>query len=269
MRFCKSRAVWFQLFVLLSLISPVALAKESRPIIKIGIPEHYPPFYYLDSDGEMRGASFDIVAHILKTQGYGIEVTQFANMRSLFNEMTLGRQDVIVNLTATEDRKKIALFTQTAHIYETQDFIVRADSQIQFSGKLLSVANFRFGNIYGWTYGPQFDGANYLNKVYVNDSVEQLKKLLSGQYDIAVNNKLFFYRISEQLNVENAFKVLSPSIYQLPVTIAVSRKYPNAQKLVSQLEAGVQSFKQTKQYQAILKQYGFESEEVTTQGESQ
>lgn len=231
---------------------------QSAPVLKMAFPEDFPPFYFRDDDGAFKGASYEIVMHICKKLGYEVEVTQLPNMRTLLGELGAGRQDITVNLTANEERRKVGFFTTTPHLYETQDLIVRADSAIEFNGKLVQMARYRFGSIFGWTHGPQFDNATFLKKDYVNNSTDQLRGLLSGRYDIAVNNRQFFRYLSKRMGVSRAFRVLDPPVYKLPVTIAVSRKYPEATKLVEALEREVVTLRTEKVYREILERYGFE-----------
>lgn len=246
----------------LLLLSLPAFAKENQlpPLIRIGIPEDFSPFYFKVDDGEFRGASYEVAGAILKSLGYRIRTTQYSSMRELLSQLDKGSEDIAVNLTATEQRREVALFTSTPHLYESQDLIVRADSDLTFSGRLLMLSPYKIGTIWGWTHGPDFDSATYINRVYSNNSEQQLKALLSGEIDIAVNNRQFALDLSKKFGVSAAFRVLTPSIYTLPVTIAVSKKHPHAEELVKKIEQQVIRFRQTDEYRAILTRYGFEPE---------
>ncbi|WP_440905455.1 substrate-binding periplasmic protein [Catenovulum sp. SX2] len=249
---------WASLGVKLGFIFWVSFAFTSEvKTLRVGAPQDFAPFYYMGDDGEFKGVSYEIFSLIAQKMDYQIELTRYANMRLLLAEIETGQQDIVMNLTATDERKKIALFTQTPHIYETQDLIVRADSSVPYTGRLLQLVPYKIGVIYGWTYGEQFDSAKYLKKLFVSDSQEQLRGLFAGRYDIAINNQHFFRQLSDKLALNNAFKVLKPSIYKLPVTMAVSKKYPNAQKLIQELELQVQAVIKTEAYQQILLRHGF------------
>ncbi len=241
------------LWIVLSAYSTATHAKT----INVGFPENFPPFFYTKDDGTHAGISYDIVVRLLEAKGYTVVTKQFDSMQGLLTEVDRGNQDIVVHLSVTSSRTDIALFTKTAHIYETQNFIVRADNPIEYTGQLLQIASKRIGAINGWTHGAQFDEAKFLNKVFVNDSVQQMKGLISGRYDIAVNNPLFFLDIAKHMQIERAFKVLQPEIENLPVHIAVSRKSPQAQELVAELDKAVQHFITTDEYQKLLAKYGF------------
>ncbi len=240
--------------------SSLLKAEDKQPLLRIGVPENFPPFSFQAQNGEFHGASYEVVVSILTSLGYRVEATQYPNMRQALAQLGSGEEDIIVNLTGTESRRKVAYFTNTPHIYESQDIIVRADSNIRYDGKLLQLSPYKIGVIFGWTYGSDFDSAEYLNKEYVNSSEDQLKGLLSGSYDILVNNKNFVRSLSTQLGVSNAFKALDNSIFILPVTIAVSKVYPNALDLVDRLEQQVIMYRHTQEYQSILTRYGFDPE---------
>lgn len=246
-------------FVLLLSLSLASFAYASPPILKIAMPEDFPPYYYLDTDGSFKGVSYDIAIHISEKLGYQVEVTQLPNMRQLLLALGDGKQDLSLNLTATTERLKLAYFTSTPHVFESQHLIVRSDSPIKYDGDLKSLSRYKFGPIFGWTYGDQFDSAAYLTKDYVNDSRQQLKGLLSGRYDIAVNNPQYFQQIISSLGINPIFRTLEPALINLPVTMAISKKYPDAEKVIAAFEAEIARFIQTPEYQAILQEYGFDT----------
>ncbi len=252
-------------FIALSL-SSIVFAKDDKPLIRIGVPENFAPFYFQDSEGAYKGASYEVAVSLLNSLGYRVETTQYPNMRQLLAQIAIGQEDIVVNLTATESRRKVALFTQTPHIYESQDVIVRADSNIRFDGKLLQLSPYRIGTIFGWTYGPDFDSAEYLDREFVNSSEDQIKGLLAGNFDMAINNKQFVQGVSRELGVSGAFKALDTSVFILPVTIAVSKVHPNADSLVRQLEEAVIKFRKTDEFKSILTRYGFDPEILTKDG---
>ncbi len=236
-----------------------SVAAESRPVIRIAMPENFYPFYAINADKEPVGASYEIVAALLNKLEYQIEVTQLSDMKSTLQALETGHQDLMVNLTETPSRAEIALFTSTPHLFESQDLIVRADSPLAFKGRLLDLAPYRVGVIAGWTYGANFDNAGFIQKQPVTDSIAQLKGLFAGRYDIAINNQQFFLSTARQLGVEQALKVIKPSVFELPVTIAISRQHIDAEALRDRLENALRQFVFTPQYREILTRYGFEN----------
>ncbi len=247
-------------------LSVSAEEQALEPLIRIGIPENYSPFYFKNDNGEYGGASYDVVVALCKSLGYRIRTKQYQSMRELLSHIDKGTEDIVVNLTASAERRNIAFFTTTPHLYESQDLIVRTDSQLTFNGRLLTLSPYRIGTVWGWTYGADFDSATYLNRIYSNNSEDQLKALISGGVDIAVNNRQFVQSLSEHLGISKAFRVLKPSVYVLPVTIAVSKKHPQAEALIKRLEDEVIRFRRTEEYREILTRYGFEPDVVVGGG---
>lgn len=253
----KKLSALIQLLFLFSL-SHTAIA--AQPVIKVAVPENYPPFYYKDSDGSFKGVSYEIATHIFDKLGYELEITQMPSMRIMLSALKDGRQHVSINLTATDERSELAYFTLTPHVYESQHLITRADSLISFNGDLQTLTDYRFGPIFGWTYGPKFDRSTNLDKEFVNNSVQQLKGLLSGRYDIALNNPQFFSVTASSLGIASAFRLLEPAVYTLPVTMAVSKSYPEAQELAAAMEKEIALFVKSDSYKQILERYGFATE---------
>lgn len=254
---CNLRVYSLAWYILL--ISPYCLGEntEDKKLIRIALAENFQPYYYQDENGVFQGASFEISETVLKNLGYQTQITQFPSMKVALREIELGNQDLNVNLTITPEREKIARFTQTPHIFETQNIIVRADSSISYSGSLDELTDYRIGINYGWTYGPEFDRNKKLDRVYVNNSPEQLRNLLSGRFDIAINNPQFFSHLAKDVGAKNGFKILTPEVYALPVNMAVSRKYFDAESLITKLNHEIARFKKSSQYKQILKKYGF------------
>ena len=251
---------WFirVLWLVVSPFSLFAMADDSKPLLRIGVPEDFAPFYFHDNKGDLHGASYEVVVSILHSLGYQTQTTQYPNMRLLLANIATGKEDIVVNLAGTESRRVVAYFTETPHIYESQDVIVRADSSIRYEGNLHQLKPYKIGTIFGWTYGPEFDSADYLHKEYVNNSEEQLKGLLSGHFDLMINNKNFVNSITQTLRISDAFKPLEHSIFILPVTIGLSKAHPNAKKLIEKLESEVVRYRKTEEYKTILRHYGFD-----------
>ncbi len=261
----------WQVIIFLSQLIPVVVfscdAAETKPVLRLTVPEDYRPFYYKDEEGNFKGASYEIARTIFEKLGYEIEITQQPSMRIMLAELKSGRQDIAFNLTATGERRAIAFFTHTPHIFESQHLIVRADSPIIFDGDLDKLKNYKFGPIFGWTYGPQFDSATYLQKEYVNQSTQQLTGLLSGRYDIAINNPQYFQAIATSTGISKAFRVLDPAVFTLPVTMAISKHYPNATQLINAIDKELVNFLNTDQYHQIISHYGFEPAQALTEKE--
>ncbi|MDO3386370.1 transporter substrate-binding domain-containing protein [Gilvimarinus sp. SDUM040013] len=230
-------------------------ATAEDTVIRIAVADDFYPFYRKEADASFSGASVEVAKSVFASLGYNLRITQYRDMRSALEAIATGRQDVMINLTETSERAKIALFTTTPHVYETQDIIVRADARINFDGNLLDLASYRIGVIFGWTYGAEFDAADFLTKEPVLDSKAQLEGLLSGQFDVALNNQQYFMAEAKQLGIGNVFKVLPPSVYVLPVNMAVSRKYPGAIELRNDLDRELARFVSSEEYAQIMTQF--------------
>lgn len=236
------------LLLIFCLVAPV----EAQKVIRIGFAENYPPFYFLNSENRYEGVSFEVVSSVLTDLGYTIRVSQHENMSALIAEVKKGNVDLNVNLSATEERKQYFLFTAIPHVYESQDLISLKNTPFNYTGSLLSLSRYRVGVIYGWTHGAEFDNADFIRKVYVLDSQTQLQGLISGRFDMVVNNRFFFSEMGKKLGIASVFKSFEPSLGHLPVTVGVSRQYPDAPKLVEQLNLEISKFIKTREYLAIL-----------------
>ena len=244
------------LFTFLILSFCLTLLARDKKIIRIGFPEDFPPFYSLNAENEYEGISFEVVSRALRNLDYKIEVKQFDNMSTLFSEVKKGSVDAIVNLTATKDRKQFLDFTTNPHVYESQDLISLKTSPFTYTGSLLSLSRYKVGVIHGWTHGKDFDSADFLQKVYVLDSKKQLQGLLSGRFDLIVNNRHYFNELAQKSGVALIFSHHAPSLEDLPVTVGISKLYPESEKLVEKLNVEISEFKLTEEYRLLLKGSG-------------
>lgn len=230
------------------------LATETRQL-HVVIPDDYPPFYYHNTDG-FGGFSIDIIKRVSEQLGYQVSLSQVANMSVLLNAMAAGKYDVSPNLTASDSRREQLLFTRTPHVYETDMLFVRADSPLTERPALPQLAGYRIGVIAGWLYNEEFDNAAYLRRVYVNDSLQQLYSLFSGQFDMLVSDQAFFKQLISEQNISGAVRPLPPALSFQPVNMAVSRATSNAPQLVQQLDSAIVAFVKTPAYEQLLQQYG-------------
>ena len=251
-----SRALMVILLVVSS-FSITLVSAETKPILRVGLSDNFAPFYYRDENGDFKGASYEIVTHVAKSLGYDIAVTQLSSLGMVLAGLDSGQVDLCVNLTDTLERREVAVFTSIPHIYESAHLIVRKDSPISFNGDLNTLLDYRFGPIVDWTFGAEFDGNDSLKKVYVNNSTEQIQGLLAGRFDIALNNPQFYEHHSKSLNLNHPFRVLEPALFNLPVSVGVSKRYGGADTLIQELDDAIASFIHQPEYRAILEKYGF------------
>jgi len=226
-----------------------------RKKVIAGITGDFPPFYFREGN-QYKGATIEIVKELFSRLGYSLEL-ESVPMNRILNGLDSGKYHISPNMTETKQRSKVAIFTQVPLLMETQDLIIRSKSNIKFHGNLRDLDHYKFGAILGWTHGPHFDNADYLHKEYRKNITHQMKSLEAGRFDIAINNKQFFIQMARKQGISNSFKVLTPSSYALPVTIAISKKITNAKQVVIELDRELLKFKKEKKYKSILKKYGF------------
>ncbi len=216
------------------------------------------PFYYKTADG-YKGASVEVVEELFHRLGYTLTFVE-APMKRLLKGLGSGEFHIAPNLTGTPSRRLVANFTSIPHVYESHDLIVLKESKIEFDGNLEALKDYSICAISGWTHGPGFDDADYLNKKYRLTVIQQLQSLVAGRFDMAVNNREHILFLAKNHKIENKIKVLSPSIFELPVTMAISKRLKNSSELVEQLDRELIQFKKEQKYKDIMQFYGFRSE---------
>ena len=151
-----------------------------RKKIIAAVPADFPPTYYKDKKtGKAEGFAIDILDEIAKNAGIDVSYV-FGKPWDEIHQMVLdGKADIIPNLTISDDRGKIFLFSSPVETIPIS-YIVRAPDK--------KTNSIRSGMIVGVMRGSSAE--NYLgdrNDITVEkfDSLQQLLfELLSGHLDI-------------------------------------------------------------------------------------
>ncbi len=129
----------FILMILLIAIASVALVgckkkeAEVNAVIYVGLNSEFPPFEYKDK-GELVGFDVDLMNEISKRAGFAIEYKDMA-FEGLIPALQTKKIDLIISgMTATDERRKSVLFSDTYYVSK-QAIIIREEMQAiaQFS----------------------------------------------------------------------------------------------------------------------------------------
>lgn len=137
MRFILSK-VRFNFIVVLFIIMamrPIGHAEEPRPKLVFGDDINYPPYSYLDQNGEPTGYNIELAKAVATAMGYDYEIKlrEWHEVRSMLES---GEIDVITGMFNTPDRDTYYDFS-TAHsamtgdIFSSQDVVLKSLSDIE------------------------------------------------------------------------------------------------------------------------------------------
>ena len=125
---------------------------------------------------------------------------------------------------------------------------------VEFTGSLQELIGLNIGLIDGFSYGKEFDNANYLTKDYSKDAEMLIKKLLNKRHDVAIENKYVIKAYASKLNSRDELTFLSPPIHTQSLYVGFS-KTNELGILSNEFSKHLADFKNTQAYKEILIKY--------------
>lgn len=204
-----------------------------RPLI-LGFVE-FPPASYVDADGKPAGELLDLGQRALEEAGYSWEAKHYPANR-LASYMGTGEVDLFLGISTVPgfEGNTIAGEKTIAHI-ELRAY-AKGDAPVierweDLRGKTVIILR---GYSYGGWIGEILDPANGINALEVDEHEQALKVLNLGRGDILLDYKSPVDTALRQVEVPDLQSTL---ISLLNCKFVVSRKTPQAQKVLTDLEA--------------------------------
>ena len=148
----KKRCCFLFFLLLLGAIALVGCGENGsgKKTINVGTNAEFPPFEYMNNEGEIDGFDMAVIKAIAEEKGYDVKFTNM-EFKSLPASLKTGALDVVAaGMTITEDRKKNVDFSN-GYYEANQCIIVRKDSKIanfsDLEGKSIAVQEGTTGDL--------------------------------------------------------------------------------------------------------------------------
>ena len=237
----------------LCLLSAPAAFAEGEPL-KVGVDDFYPPFSYLDENGERTGFDVDIANALCKQLERPCDL-QVMTFEEFIPRLVNGEIDIVVaGLGATAERQQVVDFTDR-YFRSHSIFVEREDARLDLSLQTLSgkrlatqsgtIQETYLHNVYG-------DVAEIITVPEYDQVFEYLK---SGRVDLIFVDGLpgYHYLRSEH---GQGLEVMGMPVHSEVVLdsscIAVSKKQS---ALVPQLNQAIQDIRRSGEYDRINRKY--------------
>ncbi len=216
----------------------------------------FPPLIY-DDGGKPAGIAYEIVTEAMKKAGHTVAVEIMPWARAL-DTVKDGGADAIFTAYKTPEREQFLNYSTEVLVPQVVSFFVLKDSAITFDGDLTKLSKAKIGVVNQISYGSVMDEAIksgvLSNLEKSNDSDSNVKKLLSGRYDVMPSNRYVAQYFLKQQGALDQVKELTPEVQSLPSYIAFTKVRDTA-KLRADFDAGVAAMKASGAYQQILDKY--------------
>lgn len=230
--------------------------------INIGTNAEFPPFEYMDNDGNVDGFDVALMKEIGKAEGFDVEFTNM-EFKSLTASLKTGSLDAVSSgMTITDERKQSVDFSDS-YFKATQCIVLPKDSNIssikELDGKRIAVQEGTTGDL---LVTPNADNQTITNSSTVvkrfkkgSDAVLELK---NGGVDAVVidsNPAKNFAKLNS-----DTLKYVEDTTSSEEYGIAVQK---GNQELLDQINDGLKKIKENGTYDQLVSKYI--SQEVETQ----
>ncbi|MBF0235148.1 MAG: transporter substrate-binding domain-containing protein, partial [Desulfamplus sp.] len=207
------------------------LTKNRSRIIHAAGDHNYPPYEFLDPNGQPTGFNVDIFRAVCEEMGMRYEIN-LGSWDIVRQKLENGEIDVITGMYYSPERDKKVDFS-TPHIIVSHSLFVRKDSDISLledlSGKDVLVQK---GDIMDDFLQSQ---ARSLTITTVPDQIDALRLLSEGRHDCALLSKLQGLYLIHKYKL-SGIKTVGTSVQQRDYCFAVSE---GDQQLLTQLNEGL------------------------------
>ncbi len=241
---------------------------DAHPILKAGIDKSWPPFEFINEEGQYAGISSGFIDEVSSRLGIGIKPETRENWNAVIGALIRGEVDLLPMIVATEERAREMAFTQPYISYPAV-LVTRRDSDYLIDiGKLRGR---RVGVVEGYiTHEGLLRDYPEIEAVPTPSVADTLRLLASGGVDAAlVNLATATYQI-QNLRLDN-LKIAAPTEYIFELSMAVRKDNTELLAILDKALASVEEQKReeiTNRWINIRIQFGIEIWDILLWGGS-
>ncbi len=233
------------LAVLFSFLNTVALAEKL-----VVVADEWPPF-----SGERlpnKGISPHIIKTVLEKAGYEIDIKILPWARIMHGSKN-GEFDIIGSLFYSEELLPYMDYSDS--YYDTDIvFVKKKGSNISYKD-LDSLRPYKIAVGDGFLYEPEFDQANYLNKVVATTTLQCIQLVAFGRADITLDSiDVLKYTIeNDAKEVKSDLEYIPKKLTTQPLYMAVNNQLKNHKKIIDDFAKTLRLMKKDGSYHKLLK----------------
>lgn len=174
-----------KVILLISLLAVLSCGKEESDVLYVGTNAEYPPFEYLDENGNVVGFDIDLMNEISKIIGKKIEIKDMT-FDGLIPALEAKTIDILIaGITATDSRKKVINFSNP-YFESQQAIIVKEDNNIITNFDSLN-NTYTVGVVLGYVGDVALTESKKVDKIErFNRTADTIVALQNGKIDAAI-----------------------------------------------------------------------------------
>ncbi len=259
---CRIRSLLPGIFCLIWFCSASAgiLSAEERSslsgkyVFAIGA-EDYPPYEFVE-DGKLTGFHIELIRAVAQKNNLEITFERYPFKRAQ-QMLKTGKIDAFTYYGRTAEREKDTRYIDgnILHIAKIVYVVPKSrEKEILFNGHLELLRDYRIVTQAGFSYGHEFDNADYLKK-YAAPTLNGLKDLLlNGRGDLGIVYLSDFYSAYKDTDILNKFTIIDPPVLERPMYIGFSRK-AEKDNISVYFADKMEEYKATEEYEALYNKY--------------
>jgi polar amino acid transport system substrate-binding protein len=213
------------------------------------------PYGYME-DGLAKGFEIDVFREVAERMGTTVEFQNCPWKRCL-KMVEKGKADVLVSALRTPERETFLHFPiESISVSETALFTKKDAPLIGFNGGAEYLKGLKVGVTSGFSYGDSFDKDEGIIKLEARSTEQVVKMFMVGRSDLIIGNIAVINSITKELEDAPALQPLFPLVHSNELYAAFSKKVVDS-SLVSRFSKVLAEFKQTEEFQRILKTHSF------------
>lgn len=182
----------------------------------------FPPYQYIDKEGNVSGLDYDVVKSIIDKMGYKAEyvIKEWSTVEQMFNRKEI---DIIFQVQKTPEREMNWCFSEKLRDAVTS--IITPFDNIAFHNiNEIFEKRGKLGVIQNYQYGEPIDSVDVGNKVYFNS----LEELLGAANNNEVGFGVVDLGVFKYINKDEAYdklKVIENLNFNRPLYVAFNSKF--------------------------------------------
>lgn len=256
MKFIDKKDIIYKItlmFILISIVISYALSStygdiDEKKTYKFAADYDYPPYQFLDSEGNFVGFDVDIIKAVSASQKFNVEIMPM-EWHNAVSSLENGDVDGIIGIN--ESKERIEKFSFIGPTIESEQVIFVNKENVFIKG---------IKDLEGLTIGYQLGalGKDYIANIensipasYI-DQESLLMALVDGEIDAAIGNKLVGIYYIQKKYLDDNIKIIEKDIVAPSHGIAIAKENI---ELARVLEKGLKEIKRNNSYENIYKKW--------------
>jgi cystine transport system substrate-binding protein len=156
--------------------------------LKVGLEGTYPPFGYLNGDGQLDGFDVAVAKNVASRMGLKIRFIT-TEWTGAIAGLEVGKFDVIVNQVAITPQREQTLSFSQPYIFSAAQLIQRADDKRDFKS-LNDLKSYKVGVVIGTNFASMVKTVPEIQVVTYPGESEVLRDLATGRLDAGIDDRL-------------------------------------------------------------------------------